>query len=388
MQIRRSRSHTWVLLALLLGLACAVPSIASFDPARSPASAPGSTDLWNLGFQSATLPITPQPEGALCWESPGQLARITWENDTRTIPVSSGIGFGMGQGDVEPGELVGNHVFAVPIKRALSVDFHVIYPRTESNIDPFPLRFLTLLDEHQLEDAFTDAPGRPFHDLVAEPGSDFIVRIELPPLEPGIHELIVLILGGVDEEPESDGYTPFGDSRFTLLAGGVPQMLPRVFNHLPARGLISAGEASPSLMVGLEEGLRVWNWPETRLPVEPGERVDYNVFTGYEIAVNEAQPELRQPDWVPFAVIAFLNYRQIAVTPGSMVFYGKVSSDTAYSRIAAALEAPMAAGRHDLLVARINYPGVPLCVLRPPPDGLPFPDALSVKRVAIEVSDE
>jgi hypothetical protein len=362
----------------LLGVLIAVlaSNCASLQP-----SAPAASNLTQI-----TLPITPRPDGRLCWDS-SSLGGRTWAEVREGPPLmSSGLGTGIAEGDISDSAFLGVHTFLVKPNIPLTAKLHVWYPRTELNTSPLNLRYLILLDERALAGAIPPSTGS-YHDLTLQPEDEITLTLKIPPLSPGIHDLIAVGLANPTNEPDPYGIIESHALRTTIVAGSGTQSLSRSFDHLPADGSITRGAANIPLMLGQAGGpLKVWNWPQTRLPVRLGKPVEFTIYAGYEGPgiVGGRQP--LQPEDIQFALLTFLDYRQVDVALGVPVLYGEVSRDTAYTRIAARLPPPGESGRHDILVVRINYPRIPMCVLNGPPDGQTFPSQMEVSRVAIDGS--
>ncbi len=84
-----------------------------------------------------------------------------------------------------------------------------------------------------------------------------------------------------------------------------------------------------------------------------------------------------------FATLLFMDYQQIEAAPGHTALYSKVTQDTAYGRIPLEIP-PLPAGKHHLLVLRINTPGVPMCLLINP-TARTLPNSVTGALVGVEV---
>jgi hypothetical protein len=298
--------------------------------------------------------------------------------------MSSGVGYGIADGDISDSTFLGNHTFQVKSNAPLKANMHIWYPSTAANSKALTLRYIVLLDEIQLIGAIESSVG-PFYDVTMQPGEEITMTIDIPSLQQGIHELIVVGLTGISDEPDNLGIAKLADSRTTLVAGTTPLPLNRMYSQLSPDGSMARGDPWISLMLGQVGGsLKAWNWPETVLPVKSGEPFEFTIFAGYQGPTKREGVPGAAPENMPFALLTFLDYQQVDVRPGVRVLYSRVSKDTAYARIISRLP-PLTLGRHDLVVLRINSPGVPMCIQNGPLDGQIFPFYLEAKRVAIDV---
>lgn len=336
------------------------------------------TSLWNI------VPITPRPDGNLCWDSQ-QAGSRAWATVRAGPPLaSSGVGYGIAEGDISDSTFLGNHTFQVKPAIPLKVNMHVWYPNTVANSKPLTLRYIVLLDETQLSGAIDFSAG-PFRDVTLQPGDEITLTMGIPALTPGIHELIVVGLTNVNGEPDNLGIIKLADSRTTLIAGETSQLLNRTYLPVSADGSMARGDPWISLMLGQANGaLKAWNYPHTVLPVRAGEPFEFTIFAGYTGPTKREGVPGANPANMPFALLAFLDYQQVDVQPGVHILYAQVPKDTAYARIPAQF-APPKLGRHEIVVLRINYPGVPMCIQIGPQDGQIFPFPVEAKRVAIDV---
>ena len=311
----------------------------------------------------------------------------SWEEQKANVPVTSGMGGGMGEGDLGEGILRGWGTFEVKPDVPLTGTFHWLYPQTPENTLPVPTRFLVILDEQQLNGAIEGTTG-PYYDVTLEPGDEITLILKLPPLALGVHDLIVLNL--IQQEPDPYGIVKVLSNRYTLLAGTEPEIFLRTFEHLPQQGSLAKDDPLLSLELSLtgEYPFRVWNWPETHLPISLRQALDYYIFSAYTVVEGHTTLDPPIPEEVPFALLTFLDGEQINFAPDSPVFYGSVPKDTAYTAIPAHLGSFDEIGQHDLLVLRINYPGLRICLLQGPSDGYVFSYFLSARRVGIEVIQE
>ncbi len=361
-----------IVIAGLVGLAviAVILTWLSFQPAT-------------LKSSDAVLPITPRPDGNLCWDN-RYLGGRTW-TDARANPplMPSGIGSAIAEGDVSDSTMVGTNTFQVEPNTPLIAHHHIWYPRTALNTAPLSLRYLILLDEHQLTDVIK--PATPYYDVTLQPGDEITLTLHIPALTAGIHDLAVIGLFDAAAEPNPLGTIDIADSRTTLLVGTLPQPLERKYAQLPAVTLGANISSAPPLFLTLPEDrdLKAWDWPNKWLRVSVKAPIDFNIYGGYEGFNIVNTPNLSMPERMRFALLAFMDYRQVNLTPDVPILYGSIAKDTS-TRIAAHLAPPAEAGHHDILILRINNPGVPMCILIGPPNGQSFPFPIEAQRVGID----
>ncbi len=332
------------------------------------------------------LQITPRPDNQTCWNPELEgFASGTWEEAKKNIPIASGMGGGMGEGDFSNSSLIGWSTFNVKSATALTGTFHWLSPEASQNSETTPLRFLVILDEIQLVGAIEGSSNEYYYDIIMEAGDEITLTLNIPPLTPGVHDLIVTSM--IRHELNPYGSVKLAVNRYSLLAGSVPEIIPRSFQPLPKQGSIAKNDPTLSLDLSLtsEYPFVVWNWPDNYLAVSVGEATPFYIFTEYSVIESDPLSNLPAPEEIPFALLTFLDDRQIDFSSGIPVFYGSVLQDTAYTTINTSLRPIQELGRHELLVLRINYPGLPMCLLHGPSDGYLFNYFSDASRVGIEV---
>ncbi len=383
----RPRSWLWIIISTLLTImfACSFLSLPTPSPEVTYIAMPY---LSNNPYE--ILKITPRPDNRLCWDpqAEGYLGG-SWEDQKANVPVTSGMGGGMGEGDIADSILKGWSTFEVNPDVPLTGTFHWLYPQTPQNTLPVPTRFIVILDEQQLSGAIEGTSG-PYYDVTLQPGDEITLTLKLPPLAPGVHDLVVLNL--IQQEPDPNKTVKAAPNRYTLLAGSTPEIIPRTFQPLQKQGSLAKDDPHILLELSLtgEYPFTVWNWPEPYLPVSVSEKLSFFIFTAYTSSIFDINTAAHPatPEEVPFALLTLLDGEQIDFAPEIPVFYGSVSKDTAYTAIPASLGPFDEAGQHELLVLRINYPGLPMCLLHGPSDGYGFDHFLRAQRVGIEVIQE
>lgn len=336
-------------------------------------------------FFSTSVPVTPRSDGRLCEEIPLDV-RISWEQiRASSPPVSSGIGSGMLYDDLPGATSIGLNTFQIPVNTALSGSYHIWYPNTAINTHPLNLRYIALLNEQQLAGGIGETHNL-YYDITLQPGEDRTVTLNIPPLAEGIHEFIVVGISNIDRDPTSTGFATLDFGRFTLVAGENPQVHSRPYVAFPPA---PENSSSPSVILNLSlapEIIRVWNWPETRLRTSPNTNLNFYIQFGYDSAINPRTLQtasVARPDYIVSAIVLFVDYRQVNINADE-VLYALVAQDTNLVTVETILQTPEEKGTHDIVVLRINYPGVPMCILSGNLEGQFFPFPIYGWRVGIE----
>lgn len=335
-------------------------------------------------YEPSILPITPRPDDKLCWD----IEPMSWQEfKSGGYPFAKDDGrlaVGMAANDVSPkAKDIGFFTVAVPLQTPLKISYHMWLPKLPNTLNSsVSIRLLVLLNEKQLADAVQPS------NVTLLPGDEVTPTLKIPALDQGIHDLVVLGVINPDKEPDPHGIASFFSSRFTLLAGEHPSLLPRTYIKQPAVGSITNGDPNIALELTLSaHELKVWNWPEVSLPVSAGHYLDFYILAGFLVSNNLDAVALSLPEQYPFALLAFLDENQTAIKPNLTVLYGLVARDTAYTVIPAQISVGTTVGRRNLLIVRIDYPGVPMCVLRGPyqEQSYVFNYSVFARRVALDV---
>lgn len=270
----------------------------------------------------------------------------------------------------------------VNAKEQLSLKLRFWYPT--GNDFSANLRFFVLLNEHQLDNALPK-PGM-YNDINLERGDDIALDLRIPPLENGTHDLIVIGIPYPQDYPDELGILRLMSWRITLIAEPSTTIFRKMsFRSLPIEGSLNQNDPLIPLTLTLkEDSIEVWNWPSPWLDLESNHDVEIFVLAGHNFVNNLDAPNLEELEASFFSLLVFMDYQQIMFAPNQAVFYGKVVKDTAYSRIPIKIISPPA-GKHHLLVLRIDSPGVPMCLLRSDPTGRILPNSIYGSLVGLNV---
>lgn len=327
------------------------------------------------------LQITPQAEDALCWDLSLSGESPDWEEMKQSF--QSGLLMGMSSEDISDAQEIGYQTYRVEPNQPIEAKLHLWYP--EQNISTATIRFFALLNEKQLPNVF---PSESYYkDVIIPIGSETILELHIPPLAEGIYDLAIIGIPYIDNYPTPEGIVRVLNHRITLVAGEPSIPFRQInFSALQPDGLLSKGDPKISLSLTLtEDSIQAWNSPETWFITSQNKPLNFFILASHEDVTNLDAPHLSQLNSSFFSLLLFMDYKQIEVGQNQASIYGKVNKNIAYARIPVEI-IPPSSGKHQILVLRVNSPGVPMCILRPPPNGriLPF-DIIGIL-VGVDVS--
>jgi hypothetical protein len=340
--------------------------------------------LPSLQFSPTNSPLCPNED--YYRSLPEDYYSKKWESWIANPPTSSG--GTMGLISVSDGILLALNTYEVPEQKTITATIRYYYLGTgPGDTAPRSMRFILLLDEQQVTTKFDDVV-QPYYDVIIHPGDDGAITFDVPPLQPGIHDLNLVGFPDVDQEPNYLGVDAFFTYRFTLVSGGENSLLPRPYSHFRAGNRSwfkrEVDNFWPGLAVSLEKNEMLdWNYPNPLLPVPLGKPLDFYLFAGYEDTGFGDYPDIPNAKEQPFALIILDDYQQSAISSETPVIYGIVSNTTAWTRIPVHYFPSQAPGSHQIVVVRITYPGFPACLLSI--DERIYPDQLDFSRVWYEI---
>lgn len=348
---------------IILSIIVIVSTIPSCQFQESKESYSLSEIHWN------DLQITPQPESQLCWDLSFVGGVPNWEEIKQSF--QSGLLMGMSAADISDAKEVGYQTYTIAPDQPIKMDFHLWYP--EQNTYPAAIRFFALLNEKQLQNVFPS--NQHYMDVIIPAGTETTLTLHLPPLDAGIYDFIIIGIPYIENYPTPEGVVMVLNHRISLIAGEPSIPFRQIsFSDLPPYGLFSKGDPKIGLSLTLaEDSIKAWNWPEQWFTTKPGVPLKFSILAGHEDVTNLDAPQIGKLDSSFFSLLLFFDYQQIEIAPSQMAIYGKVNKNTAYTSTSAEIILP-SSGKHQILALRINSPGVPMCILRPPPGGrfLPF----------------
>lgn len=326
------------------------------------------------------LQVTPKPSENLCNNiNPEDLI---WERLKQGFP-SYGLFNGIEPEELPNRENLANGTQWVNPNETLTFNWRFGYP--EGNESPATLRLFVLLNERQLNNALPE-PGN-YSDINLEPGDDKSIKVIIPPLSPGVHDLIAVGIPYPENEPDEYGSVIVIYQRITLIAGETPSPPFRKINFttLPAEGSNKQNDPGMNLELTLKkDGIEVWNWPNTWLDVNENTTLNFFALAGHQDVTNADAPDLEPLKTSFSALLLFVDYQQVDIAPDQTALFAKMDSDTAYARIPLTIPS-LPSGKHHILVLRIDTPGVPYCLLWNAPLGRILPHSVYGKLVGINV---
>jgi hypothetical protein len=325
------------------------------------------------------LQIAPKIGGDLCAEiSPQELD--TGEGIRQDFTYGLAVGFL--PNDLSTPHKIAYDTYWVNANEQLLFNWIFWYP--EGNKEPANLRLFVLLDEHQLNNALPQ-PGI-YNDINLEKGDDKSVKVTIPPLSAGIHDVIVVGVPYPQNDPDEYGSVILVYRQITLIAEPASSPFRKIdFISLPAEGSMKRNDPAMALELTLKgDGIDVWNWPNPWLDIKSETPTIFFALAGYEDVLNLDAPPMEELEESFFSILLFTDYQQVEIAPSQVALYGKVTKDTAYTRVPLVIP-PLPEGKHHILVLRIDTPGVPMCVLKGDPKGRILPNSIYGKLVGIDV---
>ncbi|HEX2907550.1 MAG TPA: hypothetical protein VHO69_11850 [Phototrophicaceae bacterium] len=275
----------------------------------------------------------------------------------------------------------------VPLRLHYIVEY--IGGMTQNPDEDLPIRFYLLIDEEFIP---LEGKGQLYRDVVLPFRQQEILTFELPGLETGVHDVILLGIGNYERLPDKYGdiasMEPF-DYRMTLVVGNpaIPIEDQRKYTLLPG-GLAGKedhtireeqGIRAP-LMLSLNDASWLWNQPEPTLQLTPNETFTFNIQAGPTAHYTDwSFTEKSYPEKRRFAIIMLEDYMPVQLGADTLAFYGEMSLDSVFVQFPVTRSAPPA-GRRDIIVLRIDEPGTLLCHMVDP-----VQRGLETRRVAVEV---
>lgn len=349
----------------------------------------------------AALGITPVPGGALC---PAEIpySALSWEQFKAEPPMEEGLGYGFFDDDLGGAVRIGYETYRIAPETSYSMRIRAVYVAKPER-DAALMRVVVLLDEIQIP-AFSEAPYV-YQDLVLKPGEDASLNWQLPPLEVGIHDLVVLFLpnGAVENETQV-GIVPTPVARLTFVVGDdvgsdrqeylaltptklnygnlMDYLTGRVFGDSLINRILYTPHAGLGMNVQTGAELLV-NWAFPDLYLEAERELQFNVAAGYDVVLGLAEHGITEQAQ-PMTLLFFLDGVQVPYSEEQSAFYGLMSPENNYSLIPVTIDGGERQGRSVLNVIRINYPRFPVCWLFGSGDGAFFNVFVTTGRYGVE----
>lgn len=320
----------------------------------------------------------------ICPEYPGGLA-VPPPSTEESIEEAQSLG-----GDVIKGmypenikQIYGLYVYGVDTGVPLTVNYNVTYVGDfiENPENGLPTRYFAFLDEQFIP----LGDGNELHrDVILPWKKNLTIPIQLPALESGLYDLVVIGIAEPDKAPlerpglpspptGNEGHIETLSFRITIIAGN-PSEIPlddeRTYTSL-SEGLPNleppSDSAYPTLQFAIGERFAFWTFPEytPTLKLSPNSEftyylhlayssyaVDYNFYDGGFLSAN--------PDATRFALILLDGVQPVPINSNDLIFYGEVPNDIYFGRLETTTKTPTT-GIKNLTAVRIDFPGQSLC---------------------------
>lgn len=340
-------------------------------------------DLTPIQDIHQSLSITPQPNNQLCWYDANFLVD-RWDEFIASRSFTGGV---INRLVIQNGTLIGQETYQVMPDTPIQFTYQsYFYSTLTSNIT---IRYIALLNERQLSNAFNRV-DTPYVDLTSDSEETQTLDITIPPLEEGIHELVVI---GIEQaDIMNDGRAGVFPIRVTLVVGNPPLTVDRTqYEFVQPTEYRNRSNADTywSLSLHSDQSHLIWDYPNVYKPVV--DTLNFYMSVGYmENAIRQAERNIT-PQPQPIALIALLDYEQVPIQEDKWVYYGMLSPDNSFTFIPANINVSDYNGETELLVIQISYPCIPYCLLVPPPvlgqEGYYFYFGLDVRRHGVDVQN-
>jgi hypothetical protein len=352
----------------------------------SPTTSPSDTSVSMNQIQNIyqALSITPQPNNQLCWYN-ADVFGDDWDEFIANHVFGDGLASGLISKNAEK---IGFETYKVEPNIPIQFTYRGYYHSTNTD-STLPVRYIALLNEVQLPDAFDDK-NFPYQNMVFNYHQTQIFDMTIPPLAEGIHE--VIIIGIEQTELFNHGRVGVFVRRITLIVGN-PSLVMDITHYelIQPNEYRSNGNTDTywALSIHSDQSHRMWDDSNIYKPVT--KELGFYISAGYMEQYDKQAEHNITPQSQPFALIALLNYIQIPILDDKQVFYGLLSPYNSYSFIPMNIDLSNHSGKKELLIIRINYPRIPNCLLLPVPggpEGFSFYSSIDVIRHGIDIQNE
>ncbi len=321
-------------------------------------------------------------------------AAPSWDEFVSSTPLRpSGVAISILENAGTP---VGAYTYALSPEQEITPSFHMWYPETSQNVTTLNVRLIAILDERQLSNVFTSIDIElhsfsQFSDFQLEPGSNIEIQFNLPSLSNGVHDLIVLALYNVEDEPNDRGHIANTAMRFTLIVGSGEVEIIRTYDLAPTiYHMTGEGSSIPLILSLSNRELSTWNWPNTTLPLTINQdELEFYTWLGNSVITRilpDGTEVIPTPHDQPVALLTLLDYQQENNYITDAIQYLMISKDSEFSLTENTINLPAEEGRYDIVSLRINYPGTPMCLLYGDQDGMRFYHNVDLQRVSITMN--
>lgn len=371
------------LTAKVFILLCGLVMVGCTSPTITPS--PTIEAIYSTQNIHQSLSITPQPNNQLCWYDENAFVD-NWDEFINSRVFNEGLASGLNFPDIEQ---IGFHTYRVAPNEPIQATYKGFYHSESDPKSVLPIRYIALLNEQQLTNSF-NAVNTPYIDMVFDYHQTETFDMTIPPLEEGIHELVVI---GIEQTDILDGgRAGVFSMRVTLVVGNPPLTVDRTqyeFAQPTEYRNISNADNYWSLTLHKDQSHLIWDAPNVYMTVT--DTLNFYMSVGYmENATQQAERNIT-PQPQPIALIALLDYVQVPIQEDKWVYYGMLSPDNSFTFIPANINVSDYNGETELLVIQISYPRIPYCLLLPPPvlgqEGYYFYFGLGVRRHGVDVQN-
>ena len=323
------------------------------------------------------------PSGQYCWDSViSQTSDTSFEEFITELDQGSGI-----YTNVAPTKdltQLGRSTFETPIGEQI----HIQIQKYSQYDDPYPIRYIVLLNGLQIDAFVNNGDLHNYEEIILEPETYYSTSVVIPPLEAGIHTVDIIDISLT--KPEFSLQHPlFSGYRLTFIAGEpeIDEMLPD-YEMLPTDGSIENNDPNYILYLSPGDFPTAWDDLTSVYRVTEDRDLSFDILAGY---LGASIPEGSGLEPIPssqFALMVFIDGQQYPINTNSTLLYGEVTRDTAYARVPVNISLEnLSMGSHELVVARIDNPNIPRCLLRDTPMGYILNDGVTYVRVMFVVTD-
>lgn len=353
------------------------------SPTNSPIATTENANQPQDIYQS--LSITPQPNNQLCWYDENT-SSDNWDEFITNPMFDEGLAFGV---IVNGGDPIGIETYMIESNIPTQITYRGYYHSTSNTNAVAPVRYIVLLNEQQLTNAFNDVDTS-YLDMIFDYHQTETFDMTIPPLEEGIHELV--IMGIQKTELFNDGRTGVFSMRVTLVVGNPPLTVDRTqyeFVQPTEYRNNSNADTYWSLTLHKDQSHLMWDAPNVYMAVT--DTLNFYMSVGYMENTTKQTERNITPQPQPIALIALLDYVQVPIQEDKWVYYGMIPPDNSFTYIPANIDVSDYSGETELLVIQVSYPRIPYCLLVPPPvlgrEGYYFYFGLDVRRHGVDVQN-
>ncbi|MCU0498934.1 MAG: hypothetical protein MUF87_16400 [Anaerolineae bacterium] len=266
----------------------------------------------------------------------------TWEDFIRGVGNSEGLYQEIMPTPESSIHLIGANTSYSPSGENLAFDFRIFNPANIAS-SPLEMRFMVILNQQQIE----LEPGLLYHEFTLQGLQESHYRFELPPLAPGIHDLVTLVL--------SDSSQVNTRMRSTLIIESAES--PTVM-YQTADGLRTGQHPPLILTFGMDQTFTVWGYPGDVVKAPLNQPFTFWLYAGFP----RRQPGVVAVDYSYFALLLLQDGRQIPLTDESPTLYMRATPEQEHIEIPVTLAPFTELGRVNLNALRIDNPNLIMCL--------------------------